>query len=217
MTHDKTAVSLCEIPHLSITSKMPCYSFSLPALTTCPTGRELIKSPDSPCHHCYGLKGRAVFPVVKEKKFRNFVLFQDLKNFVAVLSDEITKANCPLFRWQDCGDIISLAHLEAINQICINTPKIHHWLPTMEAEIVKRFLSDNQNFAENLTVRLSSKKVDRVPGYKWQFSSMIAKKRLLKNFNSKKYFVCQAKQWGGKCWSCTACWNFQGIIVYPIH
>ena len=166
MRHDKSAISLREIPHLSVTSKMPCYSFSLPALASCPSGKKLRDVPGSPCFHCYGLKGRAAFPIVREKKARNFLLIQDLPDFVRILSDEITKANCPLFRWQDCGDVVSLDHLKAINQICINTPHVRHWLPTMETEIVKRYLNQNNSFADNLMVRFSSKKIDTVPDRK---------------------------------------------------
>ena len=215
MTHNNSIVYYKDIKHLSCTSKMPCYSFSLPALLTCPTGAKLRNLPNTPCFHCYGLKGRAAFPDVKSKKAVNYQLIQNLPLFIDTLTKEILATRCPLFRWQDCGDIISLAHLEAVNQICLNTPDVKHWLPTIETNIVKQFLGKYKQFASNLTVRLSSKRIDQTPAYECKYSSMVSRNEV--KFNGKKYHFCDAYKWAGRCWSCTACWSFEGIIVYPLH
>ena len=48
---------------LSKTSKMPCYSYNLPA-TKCITGAKMAKIKGTTCYDCYAL-GMYNFPVVK--------------------------------------------------------------------------------------------------------------------------------------------------------
>ena len=49
---------------LSSPSKMPCYSYSLPA-KACKVGSKLAKLPGTTCHGCYALKGFYMMPNVK--------------------------------------------------------------------------------------------------------------------------------------------------------
>ena len=138
------------------------------------------------------------------------------------MTDEILNTRCPLFRWQDCGDIISIEHLEAINQICLNTPTVKHWLPTMENHIVRHFILKHQKFASNLTVRISSKLIDQIPNYDWKYSSMVSRdvKQIFNDkakFNGENFLICNAHKWSNRCWVCSGCWTFKGIIIYPLH
>ena len=56
---------------LSKTSKMPCYSYNLPA-TKCITGAKMAKIKGTTCYDCYALKGMYNFPVVKEAMMRRY-------------------------------------------------------------------------------------------------------------------------------------------------
>ena len=49
---------------LSSPSKMPCFSYSIPA-KYCVTGSKLVKAKDSVCSECYALKGFYRMPNVK--------------------------------------------------------------------------------------------------------------------------------------------------------
>ena len=53
---------------LSKPSKMPGFSFSIPA-QKCITGSKLRLKKNSTCSSCYALKGRYVFPNVKDALF----------------------------------------------------------------------------------------------------------------------------------------------------
>ena len=54
---------------LSKPSKMPGYSYNLPAIH-CKTGSKLAQIPGTTCHGCYALKGRYRFPNVMDAMMR---------------------------------------------------------------------------------------------------------------------------------------------------
>lgn len=56
---------------LSSPSKMPCFSYSIPA-QKCITGMKLRQVAGSICSKCYALKGMYGFPVVKNALQRRF-------------------------------------------------------------------------------------------------------------------------------------------------
>ncbi len=63
-----------EIGGLSEPSKMPGYSFSLPAIVTCPIGAKLAAIPGTPCSGCYALKGAYAWKPVREAQARRYAL-----------------------------------------------------------------------------------------------------------------------------------------------
>jgi len=58
---------------LSSPSKMPCYSYSLPA-KDCILGSKLAQLPGTTCHGCYALKGFYVMPNVKAAMERRLAI-----------------------------------------------------------------------------------------------------------------------------------------------
>ena len=65
----KTNQALKIIGGLSRPSKMPGWSYGLPA-KECKTGSKLRKVKDSVCYNCYALKGCYVFKVVQAAQYR---------------------------------------------------------------------------------------------------------------------------------------------------
>jgi hypothetical protein len=195
---------------LSKPSKMPCYGFSIPA-ATCKTGTKLRLIPDSVCSKCYACRGHYRYPVVKiiqAKRFKNLSHYKWVEA-MAILINSLESSG--YFRWFDSGDIQSVAHLNKIVRVCQLTPKIKHWLPSREYSFVRAYLA-HKSFPDNLTVRLSSLKIDGV-------RPLIAKfLGLTTSGVSKHQFNCPAPFSGGKCLQCKMCWDKNvSHVTYRAH
>ena len=177
---------------LSKPSKMPGQAYNLPA-SACITGQKLAKIPGSVCAGCYALKGRYRFNNVQAALQRRLQ---------AIESPEWVEAMIVLikphkwFRWHDSGDIQSLKHLENIFRVCRATPGTSHWLPTREAQFLKR-LKVNQ-VPRNLIIRMSSHMIDQAPVNFWPWTSTVT---------SGDGRSCPAPEQGNECKDCRACWD----------
>ena len=177
---------------LSKPSKMPGPAYNLPA-SACITGQKLAKVPGSVCAGCYALKGRYRFNSVQAALQRRLQ---------AIESPEWVEAMIVLikphkwFRWHDSGDIQSLKHLENIFRVCRATPGTSHWLPTREAQFLKR-LKVNQ-VPRNLIIRMSSHMIDQAPVNFWPWTSTVT---------SGEGRSCPAPEQGNSCGSCRQCWD----------
>jgi hypothetical protein len=138
---------------LSITSKMPCPSWGLPA-TRCKIGSLLARKEGTVCHSCYARKGRYAFPAVKrklEERYRG--IFHELWTPSMVFL--IRWYTERYFRWMDSGDVADANHLRNICTIAEHTPDILHWLPTREVDAVRAVTPP-----ENLVIRVSAQNID---------------------------------------------------------
>ena len=136
----KTSEALQIIGGLSKPSKMPGWSYGLPA-KECKTGSKLRLVPGSTCYNCYALKGCYVFPVVKEAQYRRLQATK-VPQWVQAMAAAVNSKRSDWFRWHDSGDVQDLNHLNKIFKVCELTPSKRHWLPTREAWIrdhAKRF------------------------------------------------------------------------------
>jgi len=198
---------------LSSPSKIPCYSYSIPA-RHCITGQKLRSVEGSICSKCYALKGRYVFPNVQSALDKRFEGIQH-PQWVSLLSQLIkTKETSGYFRWHDSGDLQSVKHLANICEIARNLPGIKFWLPTREFSIVSEYLRKN-TLPDNLTVRLSALMFDGAP------PTAIAKRLGLVTSGASSdasTVTCPSSKQGGKCLDCRACWNKQVTNVnYKQH
>ena len=75
------------------------------------------------------------------------------------------------FRWHDSGDIQDLKHLAKIFEVAKRTPGIALWLPTREAQILKRVKINE--VPRNLVIRFSSHMVDQGPVSFWPWTSTV--------------------------------------------
>ena len=139
---------------LSKAGKMPCRSWSLQAIDTCPASigsdGELVDA----CKGCYATTGNYNFPNVKAPRIHNK---EDWKrdNWVADMVAELD--NDRYFRWFDSGDMYDLRLAEKILEICKATPWTRHWIPTRMHKF-KKFskVIEELNKLDNVVVRLSS-------------------------------------------------------------
>ena len=177
---------------LSKPSKMPGPAYNLPA-SACITGQKLAKVPGSVCAGCYALKGRYRFNNVQAALQRRLQAIESPQWVEAMIV--LIKPH-KWFRWHDAGDIQSLKHLENIFRVCRATPGTNHWLPTREAQFLKR-LKVNQ-VPRNLIIRMSSHMIDQAPVNFWPWTSTVT---------SGEGRSCPAPEQGNSCGSCRQCWD----------
>ena len=186
---------------LSAPGKMPEGSYNLPA-GACQTGQKLAKIPGTPCFKCYAdNRGRYRFPNVKDALARRL---KSLMHPRWVEAMTVLVKGKKHFRWHDSGDIQSVDHLKKIFEVCNNTPKTMHWLPTQERKYMPL-----GSYPDNLTIRLSNSKNNTKPGKAWTHWSTVV---------DKGYHSCPAQSQGNKCGTCRACWSRDvKHVTYPKH
>ena len=208
-------------------SKMPGYTFGGSAWF-CKTGSKLWHIVNSACFHCYAKKGKyTVNNVKKSKTMKSYAIeyydqtLGDFTPWIIALTDIILRrciikeikdkqGNIILikddsyFRWHDSGDIQSVKHLEAINQIALNCPEIKFWIPTREGKMVKQFLKNNE-VASNLCIRISGHIIGKKAS---DFGTGLPTSSI--DFEASKHNCIAPKQDGacdGAIMSCRNCWD----------
>ena len=186
---------------LSAPSKMPGPAYNLPA-QACITGAKLVKIPGSVCNGCYALKGRYNFRNVRLALARRL---ESLKHPQWVFAMTVLIKGEEVFRWHDSGDLQSSWHLKRIFEVCNATPETSHWLPTREAKFLPL---STDSIPKNLTIRMSSHRIDQAPVKSWPWTSTV----------STGNFTCPASKQGNECGSCRNCWNREvASVSYPKH
>ena len=187
----KTNQALQLVGGLSRPSKMPGWSYGLPA-AECKPGWKLQKIKGSTCSNCYALKGCYVFKVVQAAQYRRL---ESIKHpgWVAAMVFLINSKKSKYFRWHDSGDVQDFDHLNKIYQVCELTPGVSHWLPTREAwtqEHVARA-------PKNLVVRFSMPMIDQAPAGAWPNTSTVVTTAA----------TCPAPKQNNECKNCRPCWD----------
>jgi len=185
---------------LSEPSKMPCYSYNIPA-KKCITGAKLRQIKGSVCSVCYAFKGNYGFPVVRNALMKRYKSLKHPKWVEGMTISIRAMESSGYFRFFDSGDIQGLWHLAKICQIARNLPDIKFWLPTREYGIVSEYLKTN-TFPENLTVRLSAYMLEGEPPV-----ALAKRLNLATSGVVKEGFTCPASLQGNKCLSCRVCWD----------
>ena len=187
------------IVSLGKTSKMPCPTYSTPA-KLCVTGSKLRKIKGSTCHKCYAMRGNYLYPSVGHGLEKRFNAFKNPR-FVEAMT-LIIKAKCTShFRWFDSGDLADTDMLEKIIEVCQNTPKIKHWLPTREAKIIDDYLRIHKEFPKNLIVRVSAAMIDGKPSKSFRWTSSVHYKEKPIGYD------CPSRFQQNKCVDCRTCWD----------
>ena len=184
---------------LSKAGKMPCRSWSLQALTTCPGSKDTNGELVDACKGCYATTGNYRFPNVKAPREHNQEDWQRdswVDDMVAELDND------RYFRWFDSGDMYHVKLAHKILEVMQRTPWVKHWLPTREAGILKEFKETGGCIPSNLVIRLSATMVNGAPGKSHQHSSTVHTPGVAPIGEA-----CSASKQGGQCLDCRACWN----------
>ena len=197
---------------LSKASKMPCRSWSLQALDTCPASKDENGELVPACQGCYATTGNYHFPNVKAPREHNKEDWQR-SDWVDDMIAELD--NDRYFRWFDSGDMYALKLAEKIYQVCKATPWTRHWIPTRMHKFPKfKKIIDKMNKLDNVVVRLSSDGINGeiIEGAKYS-STIIPKDAKTKIDN-----ICMAYENEGKCGKCRLCWSKEvPIVAYIGH
>jgi hypothetical protein len=180
---------------------MPGYAWSIPT-AFCITGSKLSQIEGTPCSKCYAQKGRYKFPNVYKAMLERFTGWKNDPDWINLMTIRLLWLEEKHFRWFDSGDLQSETMLCDINQIALNTPSIQYWLPTQERNII----STVPNIADNLTIRVSSTKINEVQRNNNFVTSSI----------STEQGTCPGV--GSTCGTCRACWDKQvQNVIYLEH
>ena len=189
---------------LSNTSKMPGFSYSLPT-EACGVGAVLSNVPDSPCSKCYAKRGNYRWPNVKRVLATRLASLADerwVEAMVALInytSLERRGKRSKYFRWHDSGDLQSPAHLEAIFEVCRQTPGVHHYLPTKEYRLIKE---NAHQVPDNLVIRVSAPRWDQGP-----VNMGLGTTSTVHRDSTPVGFACPSQDQDHRCGDCRACWD----------
>ena len=200
-------------PKFSKPSKMPCRSWSLQALETCPASKDSNGELVPACKGCYATSGNYRFPNVKAPREHNREDWQ-APDWVAVMVSELD--NDRYFRWFDSGDVYDIRLARKILEVMRQTPWVRHWLPTRMHKFDKfKSVLDNMDALPNVVVRLSSDGVLGETVENAANSSTIVPNR---EYLTPTMSLCGASEREGKCGTCRACWDKTvSIVAYPAH
>ena len=204
---------------LSNPTKMPGYSYSLPA-TSCKSGKKLRKVKDSVCSRCYAHKGMYVFPCVKHAMKRRLksIYRKGWVEAMVFLLHHQKSSDC--FRWHDSGDIQSITHFKRLVKVCALTPHIKFWLPTHEKKMVLDAIRSGVTIPKNLVIRFSSCMIN-APVRVQDVSLFNASSTFVGEMDAKRKKIerpCNAPKRGGKCVNCRLCWDkLVKAVSYKLH
>jgi hypothetical protein len=197
---------------LSKASKMPCRSWSLQALVTCPASKDANGELVAACAGCYATTGNYNFPNVKAPREHNK---DDWKRseWVADMVNELDSDR--YFRWFDSGDLYDIRLARKVLEVMKRTPWVRHWLPTRMHKFDKfvPVLNEMQTLP-NVVVRLSSDGVNGETIEGLTTSTIVPTSEQA----PKNATVCEAYERDGKCGQCRACWNKDvSLVAYVAH
>ena len=198
---------------LSKASKMPCRSWSLQALDTCPASVKSDGSLVDACKGCYAIDGNYRFPNVKAPRLHNR---EDWKREEWVEDMVAELDNDRYFRWFDSGDLYDIRLARKVLEVMKRTPWVKHWLPTRMYKFTK-FVSvlDQMESLPNVVVRKSS---DSVHGETIEGKTTSTIIPIDDSIQYASFTICKAYEREGKCGSCRACWSKdESVIAYPAH
>ena len=202
---------------LSNTSKLGVKSWSLQAINTCPASigdnGQLVDA----CKGCYATSGNYRFASVRASREFNKQAWQD-DNFVNDFVKALKKES--FFRFFDSGDMYSIKLAEKILLIMQLTPHVIYWLPTRMHKFEKfHAIIKKMQTLPNVVVRLSSDSIkgEIVNSDLTSTNSTIISEHEIDNLD-KNIKVCSAFYQGGKCLTCTDCYNKEiKTIAYVAH
>lgn len=198
---------------LSKASKMPCRSWSLEALITCPASLKADGTLVDACKGCYATTGNYRFPNVKAPRAHNK---EDWKRDEWCLEMIAELDNDRYFRWFDSGDMYDIRLAKKMLEVMRATPHCNHWLPTRMHKFPKfARVINSMSMLENVTIRLSS---DSVLGD--ILDTSLPTSTIIPTLDdvTDAMVVCESGTRAGKCGPCRACWDKDvKTIAYIAH
>ncbi len=198
---------------LSKNSKMPSWTFAIPAREACPRGGKLAKIEGTVCHGCYAAKGLDGMPIAQVAKARRWdtvkaCLDNPLLRAAWIEAFAVAMKGEDYFRWHSAGDLFSDAYAELVRDCILATPWIDHWIPTREQRYASLFAD-----LSNVVYRVSDDMVDQASNkHKGNTSGVHTGQQPSRGQE------CIARFQDGECRDCRACWSADVThISYHLH
>lgn len=196
---------------LSKNSKMPSWTFAIPAREACPRGGQLAKIEGTVCYGCYAAKGLDAMPIAQTAKARRWAVLE-----IVIAHEELAKLYVEAyqvalkgekyFRWHSAGDIYSAEYAALMAEVIKTTPDTMHWIPTRQANRASAFQG-----LSNCVLRVSDDMVDQT---KNKFHGLTSGVHTVET----RGIECQAYNNNGECGDCRQCWNSDvQHISYKLH
>ena len=212
-------------------SKMPCYSYNLPA-SYCEMGTIYRGIKGSVCSSCYACPRQN--DIVGKKPAGGWydserVQTAMMRRLNAVLFDPrwtnamiylLSHYKFPFFRWHDSGDIQNLNHMRNICKIADAVPETKFWLPTQQGKELYQYWMEKGQVAldqlhPNLTIRLSAVMIDGLPALSFARRIGVKVSRVSTKENDTD---CPASKQGNSCCACRKCWDQnKESVTYHFH
>lgn len=192
-------------------SKMPGPCWGIPA-SACQLGAIRAKVEGSNCSICYAHnRGRYRFANVQDRLQAALELWWLAEanpngpgHWSEAMAYLISSSGTKWFRWFHSGDLQSPGMLEAIYATCRQTPKVKHWLPTIQRNHVEAAQGETP---ANLAIRYSGVMIDGQPP-KWaRLSSVIT------SGEHRHGRHCPSHSQGNKCGECRSCWDRRVRVI----
>ena len=197
--------------NFSQASKMPCRSWSLPALKTCPGSKSKDGNLVPACAGCYATSGHYRYPNVKTPREKNRLDWKR-DSWVDDMVEELD--NDRYFRWFDSGDVYHPDLAEKIYYVMLRTPWVKHWLPTRSYKLTKiKVWLERMKQLPNVSVRYSS---DSILG---EYTEGLHGSTIIPSADtSTNAAICPAPKNDGKCGKCRTCWDKNvAVVAYVAH
>jgi hypothetical protein len=204
---------------LTHTAKMPCDSWSLPPVRSCPGaffGENAICGTSKEHTSCYATRGMYLWNAVKNAQQIRYTwllkcLAGDIGEFLDTMIPAIKdrKRNPEYFRVHDSGDLFNARYIQAWYYICESLPNIEFWFPTRSWRL-PNLLPHLQwlNSLPNVQVKPSALRFGDSPPLIDGLSGGTSA--------SKTDYNCPAHAQNNMCGDCRQCWTPQNI-VYRQH
>lgn len=222
-----TTVSLLSSP-----SKMPCKSWSMPAVRSCPSaffGKGAIcgESKAKEDLNCYASKRAYTWPAVVRALEARFA-WAVKASMDAITGDEfvslmtaavgaegkrqVKRGDLPVFRVHDSGDLFSPAYVMLWVRIATNLPHIGFWFPT------RQWRSKNLHMMAALTTLAALPNVSvRPSALHFEDAAPVIPGLSAGTTASVEGFNCPASQQGNACRDCRQCWTKDTVVSYYRH
>jgi hypothetical protein len=105
-------------------------------------------------------------------------------------------------RWHSSGDLQSVDHLAKICAVARATPKIKHWIPTVELGMVKNYQAAGGSVPDNIVIRVSSIMINDTHRRPWPTTSSV-----FHGTPPSDVYICPAPLQDHRCGPCRACWD----------
>lgn len=236
LTVPGTTVSLLSSP-----SKMPCKSWSMPAVRSCPSAffeKDAICGTDKTKEglNCYASKRAYTWPVVVNalNKRYEFAIRASMDpatgdEFVDMMTAAVgreatrqirahnrkrpgTPFSGPVFRVHDSGDLFNPQYALLWARIATNCPDVQFWFPT------RQWRSKNLHMQAALqTLNALSNVAVRPSALRFEDDAPVIPGLSAGTTASVNGFNCPASNQGNACNDCRQCWSKDVVVSYHRH